>query len=107
MILSTAEITIENLTSVQISHSSQAIISLINTTYGILPDNMVKITVPTEKPIHLKLESLSFDTNFMNSDAFLNCENTIILHNNQKLNMYFVGKVPDGSIECRYYSLDQ
>lgn len=103
MLLNTAEITIENLTSVQIVHASQANITALNTTYLILPDDFVKITVPADTPIHLKLEKISFDRTFMDSNAFLNCEKTVTLKNNEKLNMYFVGKVPEGPIECRYY----
>ncbi len=103
MLLPTAEITIENLTSVQITHVSAATVTSSNATHIISPDSFVKITIPAEKPIHLKLEKISFDNTFMDPHVFLNCENMISLKNNQKLNMYFVGKVPEGPIECRYY----
>lgn len=103
MLLPTAEITIENLTSVQITHASQAIVVAGEVTHIIFPDNFVKIIIPAEKPIQLKLENISFDNTFMDPHVFMNCENKVVLKNNEKLNMYFVGKVPNGPIECRYY----
>jgi len=103
MLFPTAEIIIENLTSAQITHHSSATVTALNTVYTILPDNFVKIEVPAERPIHLQLNSIAFDNQFMDPNVFRNCEMTVILKNNEKFNMYFVGKIPEGPIECRYY----
>lgn len=103
MLFDTAEITIENLTSVQIYHSSLATVTALHTIQTILPDHFIKLTVPANTPVHLQLEKISFDNTFVDPRAFMNCVNTVVLKENEKLNMYFVGKVPDGPIECRYY----
>ena len=103
VIADSAEIVIENMTSVQIPHQSLASISIMNTLHTLLPDHYEKITVPTNTLITIQLHSLSFDDRWMDPSHFDNCSKSFILQNGEGLNMYMVGKVPEGIIECRYY----
>lgn len=98
-----AEIMVENMTSVQIHHPSVASVLIMNKLHPLLPDHYEKITVPTNTPITIKLNSLSFEDQFMDPSHFYDCSKTVILQNGDVLNMYLVGKVPEGTIECRYY----
>ena len=102
-IADSAEIVIENMTSVQIPHQSFASVLINDTLHTLLPDHYEKITVPTNTLIIILLHSLSFDDRLMDPSHFDNCKKTFVLQDGEVINMYMVGKVPEGIIECRYY----
>lgn len=102
-IADSTQIIIENMTSVEIGHLSQASILIKDMVYTLLPDQSETIQAPINMPILISLNSLSFENELMDPTLFSDCNKTVVLQKEETLHMYMVGKVPDGIIECRYY----